>query len=236
MSEVDLSSLTIIIPAFNEVRGCAEVVSHLLERFPSTTIVVVDDGSTDLTWQSLQPFADRITLHRHQNNRGYGAALKTGMQTAKTEFVMWFDADGQHAYDDVPKIAGPVLTGKVDAALGNRQKGSAFVVKRMPGKVVLKYVSQIIARRVIPDLNCGLRCFRREVISRYAHLLPNGYSASSTSTLLMLKLGYRIEFVPVRTGSRMGASKVVILRDGLRTLALLWKIALLELRPQGRPE
>ncbi len=226
MSNQELPDVSVVIPAFNEEESCVTVVEKLLSQYRLLKIIVVDDGSTDRTWEVLQPFADRITLLRHETNCGYGAALKTGMKVVSTAAVVWFDADGQHAVEDVRKIAAPVLAGNADAVLGSRQKGSAFAVKRLPGKMMLKYVSQVVARQSIPDLNCGFRCFRRDVIARYVHLLPDAFSASSTSTLLMLRRGYRVEFFPIQTKKRVGTSTVQILRDGPRTLMLIGKLFL----------
>ena len=111
--------------------------------------------------------------------------------------------------------------------IGLREKGSDTLPKRLPGKMVLKYVAEMVAMQKIPDLNSGLRCFRASVIKRYLHLLPDGFSASSTSTLLMIMRGYRLAYKGIKTKSRVGTSSVRMLRDGFGTLQLIIRILIL---------
>ena len=223
---MDLSSITVIIPAFNEELGIRATLNDLKLKCPEAKIIVVDDGSTDAT-EAVASAVPGVLVLSHGQNRGYGAALKTGMMHSRTEYVLWFDADGQHQATDIQNIVAPVMAGKRDAVFGARGKDSAFVVKRIPGKWVLRMVSLLVARRSIPDLNCGLRCFRRDVILRYLHLLPDGFSASATSTLIMIKRGYRIEFCPIQAKQRLGKSTVKMFRDGFNTLRLIFRIMML---------
>ncbi len=218
--------LTIIIPAFNEEVGIVPTLLDLRQKFPKVSIIVVDDGSTDGTLLAAAKVQD-VRVIAHPYNRGYGASLKTGMIAAKTALVLWYDADGQHQSADIQNIVEPVMRREYDAVFGARGRDSAYVVKRMPGKWVLRMVSQMVARRPIPDLNCGMRCFRTSLITRYLHLLPDGFSASATSTLLMIKRGYRIKFCPIQTKTRIGTSTVKMFRDGFRTLKLLLRIMLI---------
>jgi glycosyltransferase involved in cell wall biosynthesis len=224
--DIPLDDVTIIIPAFNEEEGIDDTLQGLRTAFPKVKILVIDDGSSDATAKVAKSIPS-VEVISHFTNKGYGASLKTGMMHAKTSMVLWFDADGQHQASDIPKIVGPVQRQECDAVLGMRGRGSAHVVKRMPGKWVLRVVSQIVARRKIPDLNCGFRCFRTEVIRRYLHILPNGFSASATSTLLMIKRGYRVQFCPIQTKMRVGTSTVKMFRDGFNTLKLISRIMIL---------
>lgn len=220
-----LSDVTVVIPAFNEEKGIRKTLIELKQRCPQVHILVIDDGSQDKTFEQASNL-DGIQIIHHDLNRGYGAALKTGMRAAKTPIVAWYDSDGQHTPEDLLNVLQPVLQNKLDASLGMREKGSAFVVKRVPGKFLLKVISQFVARRKIPDLNCGLRAFRRDIISKYLHLLPNGFSASATSTLLMIKRGYHVGFINIRAQERIGHS-TVRLKDGFRTIALLLRVLVL---------
>jgi glycosyltransferase involved in cell wall biosynthesis len=221
----NLSDVTVIIPAYNEELGIRKTLLDLKAKCPDIHVIVVDDGSSDDTSNQVAT-VDGINVIRHDLNRGYGAALKTGMRAANTPIVAWYDSDGQHMPEDLLNVLQPVLANKLDASLGKREKGSAFVVKRVPGKILLKLISQFIARRRIPDLNCGLRAFRKDIISKYLHLLPNGFSASATSTLLMIKRGYHVGFTKIKAQERIGHSTVKF-RDGFRTIALLLRILVL---------
>lgn len=219
------SRISVLIPAFNEAENIQSCLRDLQNLLPNLTIIVIDDGSTDDTARLVREIP-QITLIQHRRNSGYGSALKSGIRTAQTEFVVWFDADGQHHPKDILGLVEPILNNEYDVMLGERTKGSAYIVKRMPGKWLLKLCSQIVARERIPDLNCGFRCFRTSTIRRYLHLLPDGFSASATSTLIMLRRGYRVGFLPIQTAARTGTSTVRF-RDGLKTLALILRIMLL---------
>ncbi|MCB0322243.1 MAG: glycosyltransferase family 2 protein [Bdellovibrionales bacterium] len=218
--------LTIIVPAYNEEENIQPCLQRVRDELPYASLIVINDGSTDATAERAEAVEGAVVV-RHTRNRGYGAALKTGIRMTTTPYVLWFDADGQHRVEDILGLVLPVAQQEADAMLGQRTKASAFSVKRMPGKWLLKIVSQVVARQRIPDLNCGLRCFRTSVIRRYLHLLPDGFSASATSTLVMIRRGYRVGFSPITAEKRVGNSTVRIVRDGLKTLSLIMRIMLL---------
>ncbi|MEI7835432.1 MAG: glycosyltransferase family 2 protein [Planctomycetota bacterium] len=217
--------LTVCVPAYNEAGAIRATLEGLRARFPEAQIVVVDDASTDGTGEIARsvPGVEVITNTR---NMGYGASIKTAMRQARGRALAWYDADGQHRPDDLAAVVAPVLAGEKDAVIGSRAKGSDVRLRRAPGKMVLKWVAQAVAREKIPDLNSGLRCFRRDVIMRYAHLLPDRFSASTTSTLVMIKRGYRLGHVDIVTGARVGKS-TVRMRDGLAALHLITRLLVL---------
>jgi len=222
----DLERLTIIIPAYNEELVIRSVISELKVAFPDARIILVDDGSRDDTVNEAMSIPE-ITIISHDVNRGMGAALKTGMRAANSEFLAWYDADGQHSPEDLLKVALPVIKGERDVVIGARQKGSHNKPERIPGKFILKIIAQAVTGSPIPDLNSGLRCFRTQVIKRYLHLLPDSFSASSTSTLIMIKRGYRIGYVPILSRPRKGRSSVNIVRDGFLTMHLILRMLIL---------
>ncbi|MCY2926441.1 MAG: glycosyltransferase family 2 protein, partial [Planctomycetota bacterium] len=193
--------------------------------FPQAQIIVVDDASTDATGQ-LARSVPGIEVVTHTRNMGYGSSIKTAMRRARGEVVAWYDADGQHRPEDLAAVVAPVLAGERDAVIGARVRGSDVRPGRVPGKWLLKWVAQAVARETIPDLNSGLRCFRREAIMRYVHLLPDRFSASTTSTLVMIKRGFRLGHVDIITSARVGTS-TVRLRDGLATLHLITRLLVL---------
>lgn len=221
-----LRNLSVIIPAYNEEQGIGQTLLDLTGQAPEAEIIVVNDGSTDATARIASRFPN-VRLVNHIRNRGYGASLKTGLRSATRECVAWYDADGQHRPIDLIAVAGPVLEDQVDLTIGMRGPDSARQRERVVGKWVLAILARIISGERIPDINSGLRCFRREVLTRYLHLLPDGFSASTTSTLLMLKRGYRVGYVPILVRQRLGKSTVKIVSDGLRTLQLVVRIVVL---------
>lgn len=220
--------LSIVVPAFNEEPAIGATLAALAAepRLRGAQVVVIDDGSMDRTAEIVRSYPG-VTLLRHERNQGYGAGIKTGIRAAESDVVAWYDADGQHRPGDLADMVTRLETESLDAVLGARSAESHAVRERALGKAVLKLVAQGIAGQAIPDVNCGLRVFRRAVIRRYLHLLPDGFSASTTSTLLMLKRHYRVSFHSVVAPRRAGHSSVRQLRDGLSTLHLIARIVML---------
>lgn len=218
-----LKDVTVVIPAFNESEWIGACLEELQAKCPGLNILVVDDGSSDDTFKIAAQF-NGVKVIRHQSNRGYGAALKTGMIHASTSVVAWYDSDGQHRPEDLVRVVAPVLERQLDASIGAREKTSSKIKNRWAGKKLLLLISQLIARQRIPDLNCGLRAFRTSVIRCYLHLLPNGYSASTTTTLLMIKRGHSVGFCPVHVLAGTGHSKVRFFRDGVRSLKTICRV------------
>ena len=222
----ELSELAVIIPAYNEQDGIGPTLRSLREACPEAQIIVIDDGSTDRTGEVARGVPG-VHVIRHARNRGYGASLKTGLRATRRRYVAWYDADGQHRPQDLIRVASPVIEGRYDVVIGVRGKDSAVQRDRAAGKWLLGFVARLVSGERIPDLNSGLRCFRRDVILRYLHLLPDGFSASTTSTLMMMKRGYRIGYVPIVARPRVGKSTVKIFADGMRTLQLIVRIIVL---------
>lgn len=223
------AELTILIPAFNEEHGLPPTLRGLLDepRLAGARVIVIDDGSTDKTADVAARFAPRVQVLRHKRNQGYGAGIKTGTRHATTRWVAWFDADGQHRTEDLVALFETAVAEQYDAVLGNRSADSAIVKSRVAGKKVLSLVANWVANQKIPDLNCGLRVFRRDLLSGYLPLLPDGFSASSTTTLLFIKRNRHFAFHPIKVEARIGTSTVKQVRDGLRTLHLMMRILFL---------
>lgn len=221
--------VSILIPAYNEEAAIAGVLEKLLAepRLASYEIIVINDGSSDQTAAVVQRFP-QVVLINQVINRGYGASLVTGIKQAKGEYVIWFDADGQHRIEDLLLVIDTLLGDeRLDYCIGVRDSRSHRKTSRVLGKQLLKYTVQIAAGRRVQDYNSGLRGFKREVIMRYLHLLPKGFSASTTTTLIMYERGYVGSEVPIVVQERIGSSTVNQLRDGTRTLMTILRIFLL---------
>lgn len=216
--------VSIVIPAFNEVNGIDKTLEHLCADLAGAEIIVVDDGSTDGTAEVVKRFAD-VTLVQHGFNRGYGAALKTGMMKANRQFVAWFDADNEHRTEDLIGMIDAIRQQRIAAVIGQRVSGGASIVRGV-GKGLILLLARSLGFRGGRDMNCGLRIFRTDVITRYLPLLPNGYSASTTSLLVMLERGYPVSYHPVELGPRIGKSKVT-LRAGFASLLLVMRVIML---------
>lgn len=215
-------SISIIIPAFNEEEGIKDVVLGLAKLYPHYEILVIDDGSTDKTAE----IANDLPCHliRHKQNKGYGASWKTGIQEAKNDVIVFFDGDNQFDPRDIKRLVDAFYQEEADMVSGARSKTSHVSLKRRPLKVILKWFVQILVEQPIEDLNCGLRCVRRSSLKRYVHLLPNGFSASTTSLVIFLYLKHVVKFIPINTTKRVGTSSVKIFRDGMGTVMLIIRL------------
>jgi glycosyltransferase involved in cell wall biosynthesis len=217
--------VTIVIPAHNEEKAIGNVLASLSSQLPANVvdIILVNDGSTDRTQEIAE--AAQVRVLRQPSNRGYGAALKAGIRAAKTEYVLTMDADGQHRIEDIAKLCNAV-TGDAppECVIGHRTKLVHSPLWRMPGKWFLTQLARILTTRQIKDLNSGLRILRRDVIMRYLHLCPSGFSFSTTSTFALASRGYRIEFLPIEVQPRVGKSTVSV-STGFQTILLVLRLA-----------
>ena len=217
------SDLTVVIPAYNEAEAIGGVVKELVQKAEGVKVLVVDDGSEDETGSVAREAGASVI--RHKRNRGYGASLKTGIRAAGTTFVAMYDADGQHRPEDLLRLYEAAR--EHDVVIGARDKASHQVVSRRPGKWVLARTADTLVGRKIPDLNSGLRVMRRSIAMRYLHLLPDGFSASTTTTVCVMQRGYDVEFLPITTRERVGKSTVKQFRDGMNTIYLIMRLIVL---------
>jgi glycosyltransferase involved in cell wall biosynthesis len=210
----------VIVPAFNEERGLPAVLDELMRVCPESEIIVVNDGSRDGTERVARGFP--VVLVSHPSNRGYGAALKTGIVHAKHDFVVFFDADGQHD----PAHIGPMLAAldRADLVIGERELYTRKSPLHWLGRRALTRFIHFLTRLRLRDINCGLRVARRDLIRRYLNLLPDGFSFSTTSTVVFAKFGHRLAFHPVSVRRRIGTSSVRLVRDGYNTLLLIIRL------------
>ncbi len=218
------ANLSVIIPAFNEEHAIAGTLRCLRQRLPAAEIIVVDDGSSDRTAEEVR-HAPGVILLRHAYNAGYGASIKTGAAVATCPFVAWFDADNEHDPEDLAAMTQRIVDERLVAVLGRRRLENGPLV-RILGKLLIVLLARSLNVRQGADLNCGLRVFRREVLQLILPILPDGFSASLTSTLALAERGYPVAFHNVTLRKRIGQSKVR-LRDGFRTMALVVRLVML---------
>lgn len=217
------SSVTVILPAFNEQTCIAQTVSKLKETYPEYEILVIDDGSDDDTAKIAETEGARVI--RHHVNKGYGASLKQGMRKARGDIVVFMDADGQHDCKDIARLVEGLEDS--DMVVGERSKEDMVTVRK-PGKWVLSFVANYLVGRHIPDINSGFRALYREDGLRYLPILPNGFSLTTTITLAMIKEGRDVTYIPIRISPRAGGkSSVRYFRDGAKTLLLISRVIML---------
>jgi glycosyltransferase involved in cell wall biosynthesis len=219
---------SVILPAYNEEKALGDVLRGLCGALDPAQyeIIVVDDGCTDRTAEIVQQFTE-VKLRKHRINKGYGAAIATGVHAAEGDYIIWFDSDGQHRVEDLVKIASALEQDNLDYCVGIRDSQSHQASNRMFGKFILKLTVWIVLGKTVKDFNSGLRGFRRDVLYPYLPFLPQGFGASTTTTLLMHKRGYYGKEVPITVRARVGKSSVNALKDGLRTLQIILRFFLL---------
>ncbi len=209
-------SVSVVIPAYNERENIASVLEEILSRLRlieevEWEVIVIDDGSQDGMAEVIAEF-EEVKLLRHPYNCGYGASLKSGILAAKGEVVVAMDADGQHNPDDLTRLLDNM--GEYAMSCGSRVASSGVPRLRRPGKWILSRMMNYLARRRIPDINCGYRALRRDIISRYLHLCSDRYSFSMSSTLALLSEGHFIRFIDIKCRSRQGAESQVKFSSG----------------------
>lgn len=223
---MEIPQVSIVIPAYNEEDG----IRYGLERIKELKyhelfeVIYVDDGSTDKTNEIIREYP--VKCFRHNINKGYGAALKTGIRKAKGKNVVILDSDGQHDPKYIEQLIA--LLQDHDMVIGERTDDSFQVKRRQKGKRFIRIIGELLVEQKLPDYNSGFRGFDRKLITEMLHIMPNGFSFSTTSTLAFLKEGYTIGTFPIVVEERIGRqSNVKFLKDGSKTILLLMRIIML---------
>ena len=211
-----------VIPAFEEEAAIGDLVRRVREAGAWLEVLVVDDGSADATAERAEAAGARVV--RHPYNKGNGAAVKTGLRSARGEVVLLMDADGQHDPGDMRRLVEPI--GIWDMVIGARRASDQSAL-RAAGNAAFNGLASWLTGIRIPDLTSGFRAARRERLLEVLHLLPNGFSYPATSCLALLKAGHNVRFEPIRAHRRIGRSKIRPLRDGVRFLLIILKIVTL---------
>ncbi len=214
--------VSVVLAAYNE-EHCIEqelaIVCKALDASPfSYEVIVIDDGSSDGTARLVEACEDpHVKLIRHRHNQGSGAARKTGTLAAQGRFVVWSDVDLSYPNEHIPDIVQHLINIDVDQVVGARdsERGTMKML-RVPAKYFIRKLACFLTGTHIPDLNSGLRVFRREIGLRYVDLLPKGFSCVTTITLAFLCNGYSVEYLPIRYSKRAGKSKFHPLKDTYR--------------------
>ena len=206
--DVSNLSVSILIPAYNEEGAIIETVETIKKQavhFKELEIVVINDGSKDRTGEIARTLD--VTLIEHPINRGYGAALKSGLQRAKFDYILIADADGTYPLEDIPKLCSDAT--EYDMVVGARTGAIVQIpLIRRPAKWMITKLAEYLSHQEIPDLNSGLRVFRKDIALRFLTLYPDGFSFTTTITLAMLTNHYRVKFVPINYLKRVGTSSI----------------------------
>ena len=220
------AAFTVVIPCYNEEQAIADTIRSIraaLSRLEEYAIIVVDDGSTDgsaAVLAGIERGDGNLRIVRHPRNRGYGAALKTGIEIAETEYLVITDADGTYPNERIPDLVE--IARQADMVVGARVGADVVypLIRKIP-KAFLRIYASWLSCRKIPDLNSGLRVLRRSVVQRFLRVLPDTFSFTTTITIALHTNGYEVRYIPISYAPRIGKSKIRPIRDTLNFLNLI---------------
>ncbi len=204
-----MNDLTIVIPAYNEVQALTSFLPKLLLYCQKTNckLIIVNDGSKDGTKELLNQYADSTFFNpiHHKVNRGYGGAIKSGIEATKTRLVVTIDADGQHRLEDVTGLYEAMLKNDADMVIGNRKKHKESLYRKT-GKALIRFIASLLMPIPIYDLNSGMKIYLTRLVRQYIHLCPDNMAFSDIITLVFLNqrhlvLEHPITVIPRTTGT-----------------------------------
>ncbi len=217
--------ITIVLPAKNESSGIKLFMPKLRRLMPDAEIIVVNDGSTDDT-AAIASAAGALVLSNPYST-GNGASIKRGARAASGDIIVFMDADGQHQAEDLPKLLEKFEQG-FDMVVGARVKGGQASLGRGLANAFYNRLASWMTGHKVLDLTSGFRAVRANKFREFLHLLPNGFSYPTTSTMAFFRSGYPVAYVPIEVLKRVGTnSHIQPLKDGLRFLLIIFKIATL---------
>lgn len=219
-------AVSVVVPVYNEEDAIQETVQKLTESLEKTgwewEIVCVNDGSKDNTSAVMQGMIGQknVVILEHEVNRGYGAALKTGIRRASHQWIAIIDADGTYSNDDLSKLLE--VSGNLDMVVGARigDNVTYSFIRKIP-KFFLRRYAQFLAGSKIPDMNSGLRIFRRDIAKGFFAILSDRFSFTTSITMAFLTSGYQVRFVPISYTARVGKSKIRPIRDTIHFFQLI---------------
>jgi glycosyltransferase involved in cell wall biosynthesis len=219
-----LSRISIILPAKNEAAALKDLLPRLVEAQPQAEIIVVDDGSTDGTRELCASL--EIQCLSAPYSMGNGAAIKRGTRKAEGDVLIFMDGDGQHDPVDIARLLDRLEQG-YDMVVGARDWSSQAGVGRGVANTFYNWLATRMTGHVVADLTSGFRVVRAERFREFLHLLPNGFSYPTTSTMAFFRSAYAVAYEPIKASTRIGKSHIKPVRDGIRFLLIIFKIATL---------
>lgn len=216
--------ISIILPAKNEAAALRGLLPKLRAAQAEAEIIVVDDGSTDETRALCQDFGVKCVSSPY--SMGNGAAIKRGARAASSDLFVFMDADGQHSPDSIQPLLDRLSEG-YDMVVGSRSWSDQAGVGRGMANTMYNRIASWMTGFKVMDLTSGFRAVRADKFREFLHLLPNGFSYPTTITMAFFRSAYPVSYLPIPVSSRIGKSHIRPIRDGVRFLLIIFKIATL---------
>jgi len=220
-------SISIVLPAFNEEKGLDSLLPELKLLYPTYEILVIDDGSTDLTKSTCNK--NKVKVISHPYTMGNGAAIKSGVRHASGDLIVFMDADGQHDPADVQYLTEKLLAENYDMVVGARVLSThSSLIKRTANWFYNRLASMMTGHEIL-DLTSGFRVVKAKIFRKFLYLLPNGFSYPTTSTMAFFRSSHPVGYITIHAGKRAKGthSNIKILKDGVRFFIIILKIGAL---------
>lgn len=214
--------LTVVVPIYNEAQSLPRFLPELVEtcRARNWQLILVNDGSKDETTGILAQFEgeSHVRVLHHKVNRGYGGALKTGLSSARTHYVVTMDGDGQHTLSDLDAIYQFAVKTDADMVIGSRAEMEHVNLYRELGKWLIRAFTRLLVPLRVKDLNSGFKLYRTRLVKRYLHLCPDSMAFSDVITLLFLNQGHLVLEIPITVRKRIGGASSISTRTAFETI------------------
>ena len=226
------SQLTIIIPAYNEAASLPQLIHELLPfaQLKNFKVIIVNDGSKDDTRAVLErstTLSENISIINHKVNRGYGGALKSGINKARTQYCITIDADGQHSLSDIDRLLNTITETNADLVVGSRKGNSESGYYREFGKTILRWVAKLLMPLKIYDINSGIKIYNTKLAQRYIQICPDSMAFSDVITLTFVYQRNLVLEIPVKINQRKAGKSTIGMRTAFETLIEIINIVVL---------
>ena len=214
--------LTVIIPAFNEAENLEIILLPLIAFCTQNSwkIIFVNDGSIDNTREVLKtfPVSDHFMVIHHKLNKGYGAALKSGISACDTEYCITIDADGQHQLEDIKRLFNCLISKDADMIVGSRKGIEPTSFSRRVGKTIIRLIAKMLMNVPVHDINSGMKVFRTDLAKKILHLLPDTMSFSDIITLIFISNRQLVLEEPITITPRLNGRSTIRVETAFQTV------------------
>jgi len=218
------ANVSIILPARNEAAGLRTLLPEIITLMPDAELIVVNDGSKDDTADICNQYGTKLISHPY--GMGNGAAVRAGARAARSDILVFMDADGQHQPQDILQLLDKLAQG-YDMVVGARSRRSQAGMHRAAANGFYNWLASWMVGQSVDDLTSGFRAVKADKFRKFIYMLPNGFSYPTTITMSFFRSGYAVGYVPIHSPKRIGRSHMRIVRDGVRFLLIIFKIGTL---------